>query len=174
MVKRLSQKAGDTFKAFTLIEVLITLSLISLIFLMAFGSFIQIMNSSADAIKRSENLYEELKLFWELNRAFAGAKEVFLKDSKEIYLITSGGSRFKGLVFRAFLAREDGIYEYEFPYPPRNIRMHIPEEELVLLSPLREVNFFAYLQGQEVENYEGLPEAIIVRVNLREYFFKLK
>ena len=174
MVKRLSQRAGDTFRAFTLIEVLITLGIISLVFMIAFGSFIQIMSSSTDAVRRSEILYEELRLFWELNRAIVGAKQIYLENGKDIYLITSGGNRFKGLVLRVFLPREDGLYEYEFPYPPKNIRMDIPEDELVLLSTIRSVTFFAYLQGQKLENYEGLPDGIIVEINGKEYFFKLK
>lgn len=174
MVRKWNPKAGNTFRAFTLIEVLITLSLISLIFLITFGSYIRIINSSTDAIGRSEELYEELRLFWELNRAFVGAKEIFLKDGKEIYLITSGGERFKGLVFRAFISKEDGIYEYEFPYPPRNIRFEVPEEELVFLSPLRGVKFYAYLGGQKLDSYEGLPDALIAEMNGREYVFKIR
>ncbi len=174
MLKRLNPKAGGTFRAFTLIEVLITLSIISLVFLIAFGSFIQIMSSSADAVRRSETLYEELKLFWELNRALVGAKQIYIENGKDIYLITSGGGRFKGLVLRAFLSREDGLYEYEFPYPPKDIKLNIPEDELILLSPIKGVQFFAYLQGQKLENYEGLPDAVIVNINGREYFFKLK
>ncbi|WP_461828610.1 PulJ/GspJ family protein [Aquifex sp.] len=174
MVKKLSPRAGNTFKAFTLIEVLVTLAIISLVFIIAFGSFIRIMSSSADAVRRSEILYEEVKLFWELNRAFVGAKQVYLENGEDVYLITSGGNKFKGLVLRVFLSREDGLYEYEFPYPPKDIKLSIPEDELVLLSPLKEVRFYAYLQGQKLENYEGLPDGIIAEINGKEYFFKLK
>ncbi len=174
MVRRLNRKDGDTFRGFTLLEVLITLSLLSLIFIIAFGSYVRIINSSTDAVKRSEALYEELRLFWEFNRAFVGAKRILLKNSREVYLITSGGSRFKGIVFRAFVSKEDGLYEYEFPYPPKVMRIRIPKEKLSLISHLRDVRFFAYLDGQKLDRYEGLPEALLVEMNGREYIFKLR
>ena len=167
-----NRKVGNTFKAFTLIEVLIVLTIISLVFTTVIFSFKRVVDSSLNTIGKGENLKKELLLFWELQRAFYGAKRIMIKEGREVYLITSAGEKFRGLVKRAFIYKEGTLYSYEFPYPSGSLDL-IEEEKLQKVNEFKNLKFYAIDSQGKHENYDGLPDYVVVEIEDKKFTFKL-
>ncbi|AAC07856.1 pilus assembly FimT family protein [Aquifex aeolicus] len=173
MERKLSQRAGNTFKGFTLVEVLITLAIISLVFSLILISFQRATFFTFGAKKEAERLKSEALLFWELQRSLAGAKKLKINQGKELFLITSGGSLYRGVVKKGFIHKDGWLYLYEFPYPSGSIDFY-EEEKLVKLAKLDDFKVFALDSLGKHENYEGLPPFVIVELNSKEFTFKVR
>jgi len=168
-----SRKAGSTSEAFTLVEVLIVLTILSLIFTLLTLSFSRAVSSSLSGIKNSENLKREITLFWEMKRALTGARKVLLKGGSELFLETSGGEFFKGVVKKAYIFEEGTLYTYEFPYPSGSLDFY-EEDKLIQKGRFNSLRFYALDRNGKHDNYEGLPDFILVELNGKEFTFKIK
>jgi len=165
--------ALNTFKAFTLVEVLVTLAVLGITFTVLFSAFVRASVFSYELVERSERRKEELLLFWEFQRALAGAKDLLVRDGRELFLITSGGERFKGVVKRAFIYREGVLYAYEYPYPAGSIDYY-EEEELVEVGRFEEFELRALDSRGLHATYRGLPPLLLLKLKGRELTFKIK
>ncbi|RUM32900.1 MAG: prepilin-type cleavage/methylation domain-containing protein [Aquifex sp.] len=168
-----SRKAGGTSEAFTLVEVLIVLSIISLIFTLLFTSLTRVVGVSLDTVKTSEKLKEEMLLFWELKRSFVGAKEILIKEGREVYLITSGGNRYKGVVKKAYIFKDNYLYLYEFPYPIGSIDFY-EEDKLMKIGKFASFRVYALDSQGKHENFKGIPPYVIVELEKKEFTFKIR
>ncbi|HIP43508.1 MAG TPA: type II secretion system protein [Aquifex aeolicus] len=168
-----NRRAGDTSEAFTLVEILIVLSIISLIFTLLFTSLTRVIGVSLDAVRTSEKLKGEMLLFWELKRSFVGAKEIFIKEGKEVYLITSGGNRYKGIVKKAYIFKDGYLYLYEFPYPVGSIDFY-EGDKLVKIGKPTSFRVYALDSQGKHENFKGIPPYVIVELEKKEFTFKIR
>ena len=157
-------------RAFTLIEVLVVLTLIGLTFSILLFVFSRGVNSSLSLSESSEKLKAEASLFWELQRKVVGARKIKV-DREGLYMITSGGSFNEGVVKCAYLYKEGELYYYEFPYPYGAID-EVEEEELYRLGTFEEFKVVAVERNREFALYEGLPEFLKVHVNGREFLLE--
>jgi len=158
-------------RAFTLVEVLVVLTLIGLTFSILLFVFSRGVNSSLSLSQSSERLKSEASLFWELQRKVVGASRI--KVSRDgLYMITTGGSFNGGVVKCAYLYRDGDLYYYEFPYPYGAID-EVDENGLYKLGTFTEFRVVAMERNREYEAYEGLPEFLKVYLNDREFLFKV-
>jgi len=123
--------------------------------------------------KNAEELQGEASLFWELQRSLAGAERVKINQGKEIFLITSGGSFYRGVVKKGFIYKDGWLYLYEFPYPSGSMDFY-EEEKLIKLLKLEDFKVFALDSRGKHENYEGLPPFVIVELNSKKFTFKVR
>ncbi|NPB07071.1 MAG: type II secretion system protein [Aquificae bacterium] len=163
----------STFKGFTLVEVLLVLTILGLTFSVLLTVFTRSVSFTASAVERSERLRRELTLFWELQRALAGAKELLLRDGRELFLITSGGERYRGVVKRAFIYRNGALYGYEFPYPAGSLDYY-EEDELVFIGRFEQFELRAVDAKGSHASYEGLPELVELKLNGKVFTFKIR
>jgi len=174
MVMRSKGKVGGTFKdSFTLVEVLIVLLLISLTFSILFFSFSRIISYSLHVSSEAERIKGELMLFWELTRAFTGARKFLLQEGRKVFLLTSGGSIYRGLVKKAFIYKDGSIYTYEFPYGAGSLDF-FEEEKLLKLLNAEDFRVYAIDKRGRHKNYEGLPPLVIVELGERKFTFKIR
>ncbi len=108
-------------KAFTLIEVLVVVILLGVFFSTLAFTFKSIFESSLNISTGSRKLREISSLYWSLSRAIYGAKKLKLVDGRELYLITTGGMFYPGVVKAAYIYKNGTLYYYEFPYPYGNL-----------------------------------------------------
>ncbi|NPA32152.1 MAG: type II secretion system protein, partial [Aquificae bacterium] len=162
------RKAGDTFRAFTLVEVLIVLAILSVLFGTLVGVFSRSVESSLGLIKTSESLRSEMLVYWEIKRALLGARDMLIRNGKELYLITSGGSLYKGVIKKAFIYRDGVLYTYEFPYPAGSIDFY-EESRLVRLGSFPDFRLKAKDARGEHTNYRGIPPLVLVKLGQREW-----
>ncbi len=172
--RRYSPKAGSTFRrAFTLVEVLVVLLLISLTFTITFTAFSRVVLSSLSLLRESERVKGELLLFWELERALVGSRELLLKEGRELFLLTSGGSLYRGLIKKAFIYRNGVLYTYEFPYNVGSLDFY-EEDKLIEVFRTEKFRILAVDAGGTHRNYEGLPPLLVVELGERRFTFKIR
>ena len=157
-------------RAFTLIEVLIVLTLIGLTFSLLLLVFSRGIDSSLNLSEGSEALKRESSLFWELQRKILGAKRIKV-DRESIYMITTGGSFNRGVVKCAYLFRDGKLYYYEFPYPYGAID-EIEEEKLYEVGKFRSFRVSVREGDRDYEVYDGMPQLVKVEVNGEEFVFE--
>ncbi|ADC89164.1 hypothetical protein Thal_0530 [Thermocrinis albus DSM 14484] len=145
---------------FTLLEVLVTLTLLALVVGMSFGIFFGGVRSYTGLKERSEELRQLATLHWSLQRKLFGATQLQL-SSDSIFMITWGGDYHKGVVKAAFLYKDGTLYYYEFPYPYGDLRFY-EEDKLVPLAKFPSLRFFAMVKGKLEDTYTGIPDAIVL------------
>ncbi len=157
-------------RAFTLPEVLITLTIVGLMLGSLLLVFSRGVNSSLFLTKDSESFKMEVSLFWDLERKILGAKRIRIENNS-LYMITSGGSHFPGVVKCAYYLEGDTLHYYEFPYPYGRM------EELyegIDYEVGKVENFRVYASDGKIDQsaYEGLPRYVKVVLNGREFVFE--
>ena len=157
-------------RAFTLVEVLVVLTLIGLTFSVLLLVFSRGADSSLNLTSRAESLKLEARLFWDLQRKILGAKRLRIENDN-LYLITSAGDFYPGVVKCAYLYRNGELYYYEFPYPYGAID-EIEEEKLYRLGRVESFEVIAVVGNREEYTYEGLPLFVKVRLNGKEFLFE--
>lgn len=157
-------------RAFTLVEVLVVLTLIGLTFSMLILIFSRGADSSLNVSRRAESLKTEARLFWDMERKILGAKRVKV-EGKNLYMITSAGDFYRGVVKCAYLFRDGELYYYEFPYPYGAID-EIDENNLYRLGKVKDFEVVAVEREREEKFYEGLPRFVKVRLNGKEFVFE--
>ncbi len=155
------------FKGYTLLELLIVLTLISLIFSLISFSLYSNVKSSLNIVKSSEHLKEEVLFFWELQKLFYSAQEIVIRDGERAHLLTRGGRFYRGLVMVSLIFKDGKLYYYEFPYFKNSVDYY-EEDKLRLIPWVKEFKVYAYRGGKVMKDFKGIPERIIVKLNGRE------
>ncbi len=158
-------------KAFTLIEVLLVLTLMGLVFSVLLIIFSRAVESSLNVYRNSQELKSKAVLFWDLERKVFGARRIKIEPGA-IYLITSAGSFNKGIVKSAYIFREGELYYYEFPYPYGAID-EVEEDRLMKVGNFSGFEVTAWEGGREFRFFEGLPELVKVKIGEEEFVFEV-
>lgn len=153
-------------RAFTLVEVLVVLTLLGLIFSLLLLVFWRGTDSSLNLSRRGEGLRGEVLLFWDLQRKVLGAKRIKV-EGNNLYLITSSGDFYQGVVKCAYLYKDGKLYYYEFPYPYGPMD-EIDRSKLQTLGRFEEFEVRAVEGNREEKVYDGLPRFVKVRLNGKE------
>jgi len=159
-------------RAFTLIEVLIVLTLLGLTFSALLLVFSRGIDSSLRITEDSERLKLKANLFWDLQRKIVGAKRIRVENNN-LYMITSGGTIYQGVVKCAYIFKNGKLYYYEFPYPYGAID-EIEEDKLQKVGEFKSFEVKVKEGNRVLNSYEGLPDEIIVKVGKDEFVFSGK
>ncbi len=154
-------------RGFTLLEVLLVIALMGVFFGVLSYSFYSSARNSYLLVESAELTKEEAFLFWNLQRKISSATDLFLKKDS-LFMITSSGDYYQGVVKCAYLYRDGLIYYYEFPYPYGDISFY-EEDKLVRLGRFGEVSFRAYANGQFFEEFRGIPQWVEVKTGSRTF-----
>jgi len=151
---------------FTLVEILAVLAILGLVFSTVFLLFWRGVNSSLEIAKRSEELQEKALLYWRLTRAIYGAKRLLLLNGTELYLYTTGGNLYGGVVKEAYIFKNGTLYYYEFPYPYKDIRYY-DKDKLMPIFKADRLEFLAEFNGGNFTSYSfnQLPSLVWVKVD---------
>ncbi len=143
-------------RAFTLIEVLLALALMGLFLGLLSYSFYSSLRSSYLLSQSSQLTKEEILLFWNLQRKLIGATDLYLRKDA-IFMITSSGDYYQGIVKCAYIYKDGWLYYYEFPYPYGDIAFY-EEDRLIKLGRFKDLSFRAFSNGSYYEEFKGLPQ----------------
>ncbi|WP_457600652.1 prepilin-type N-terminal cleavage/methylation domain-containing protein [Hydrogenivirga sp.] len=158
-------------RAFTLIEVLVVLTLLGLTFSILLLVFTRGVDSSLNLSGSSEALRLKASLFWDMQRKLLGARRIRVEDDS-IFMVTTGGSFSEGVVKCAYIYRDGRLYYYEFPYPYGAIN-EIDEDRLYELGRLDSFTITVREGNREFKTYDGLPQFVEVKVDDESFFFEL-
>lgn len=147
-------------KGFTLIEVLIVIILIGLIFSLLSMIFYSNINNSLNLILESERLKKEASFFWNIQRKIASAKEIHL-DKGNLYMLTTAGDYYEGVVKSAYIFRDGNLFYYEFPYPYGDLRFY-EEDKLYNLGKFKNFNILAFKNEKKYDEFIGFPDYFLV------------
>lgn len=157
-------------RGFTLLEVLVVLVLVGL----TFSTLLLLLRRGVDTgtgiTRYSENLISEASLFWDLQRKIFGARKIKV-EGNSLYMITTGGNLYPGVVKSAYLFRNGILFYYEFPYPYGALE-EVEEDRLQEVGRFEEFSVRAIERRRELTRYEGLPPYVRVRVNGRDFLFE--
>ncbi|MCS7262001.1 MAG: prepilin-type N-terminal cleavage/methylation domain-containing protein [Aquificaceae bacterium] len=149
-------------RGFTLLEVLLVLTLLGIFFGVLSYSFYSSARTSYALMESAELTREEVLLFWNLQRKFVGATDVAVRK-EGVFMITSAGDYYQGVVKCAYIYKDGWLYYYEFPYPYGDLTFY-EEDRLVKVGRIRELSFRAFVGGQYLEEYRGLPQWVEVNI----------
>ena len=170
------KKRGKTItynysKAFTLLEVLVVITLLALVLSITLVVFWRISSTSAEVSKSSARMEREALLFWDFTRSIFGAGRVAVENGSSLYLITTGGRFFRGVVWCAYRFENGTLRYYEFPYPPDDWTA-VPQNAVgVSLGRFKSVKFSARKGGAFFKSFKGEPEAVEVELNGERFLF---
>jgi prepilin-type N-terminal cleavage/methylation domain len=95
-------------KGFTLIEVIITIMILSLVFSVLAFSIYSTIKNSVDIKGQSEKLKEDASFFWDMQKKFSTNTKTFLRNDNGhpiLVLYNTSGNYYKGLVKSVFLLK---------------------------------------------------------------------
>ncbi|MCX7990136.1 MAG: type II secretion system GspH family protein [Aquificaceae bacterium] len=147
-------------RGFTLLEVLLAISLMGVFFGILSYSFYSSLRNSYALLESVELTREEVLLFWNLQRKLTGAIELSLYKDR-IFMVTSSGDYYQGVVKWAYLYKDGWLYYYEFPYPYGDLTFY-EEDRLIKVGRFREFSFRAFSGGQYFEEFRGMPQWVEV------------
>ncbi|MEZ0360718.1 MAG: prepilin-type N-terminal cleavage/methylation domain-containing protein [Hydrogenobacter sp.] len=169
------QRCTYTFRkgkrGFTLLEVLLVLVLIGILFGLISYTFYSLVTNSLSLAKDSERLKEDASLLWNIQRKILSSKSIYLEKDK-LFIITSAGDYYEGMVKCAYIYKDGILYYYEFPYPYGDIRFY-EEDKLIKLGRFDTISFRAYKGGNFYDTFDGIPELIYVKMNNREFVIRI-
>lgn len=148
-------------RGFTLLEVLLVITLMGVFFGLLSYSFYSSARNSYLLLESAELTKEENLLFWNLQRKITGAVDLYLRKDA-LFVITSSGDYYQGMVKCAYLYKDGWLYYYEFPYPYGEITFY-EEDKVIKLGRFDEFSFRAYVNGQYLEEFRGVPQWVEVR-----------
>ncbi len=157
-------------KGFTLIEVLIVILLIGLIYSILSMIFYSNIGNSLNIISDSEKLKREANFFWNIQRKVASAKEIHLNKGN-LYMLTTAGDYYEGLVKSVYILREGNLYYYEFPYPYGDLRFY-EEDKLYNLGKVEKFQILAFKNENKYDEFIGFPDYFLVEYNERKIIVK--
>jgi prepilin-type N-terminal cleavage/methylation domain-containing protein len=163
----------SNLKGFTLLEVLVTLTLLLLLFGIVYTLYWQSVSSSLKISKLSERLRQRATLFWEFTRSLYGAKTMRLENGTTLYLITTGGQFYRGVVQAAYIYANGTLYYYEFPYPLADIT-YFPQKGTVkeTLGKFKTFKIAAYADNKREETLTGtLPRKVQIQIDNDTFCF---
>jgi hypothetical protein len=129
--------------------------------------------STLNLVIESNKINTKASLFWILTRASFGASRVKLVNGTALYLITTGGNVFRGVVWEAYIYNPQNktLDYYEFPYPPEKIDEIPPQAVSYRLGKFSNFLIMAVDTGRTYGDYSGLPDKIEVKINNNTYMF---
>ncbi len=127
------------------------------------------ITGSLDLIENSERLKQEALLFWDLQRKILGAKNMLI-NGESIFMFTSGGTYYEGVVKSAYVFEDGVLYYYEFPYPYGAID-EVEEDKLIELGRFEEFRIVAIRNNREFEFFSGIPDRVKVIINGKVFVF---
>jgi prepilin-type N-terminal cleavage/methylation domain-containing protein len=157
-------------RAFTLLEVIIVITLLGLVFGLFSYVFKSSVESSVFLAGDSQRLKEEALLVWNIQRKVISAKDAYMEKDK-LFLHTYAGDYYPGLVKCVFIYKDGVLYYYEFPYPYGDIKFY-EDDKLIKLGKFKELSFSAVKGGKTEETYKGLPDLYRITIDGREYLIK--
>ncbi|SNZ16356.1 pilus assembly FimT family protein [Hydrogenobacter hydrogenophilus] len=157
-------------KGFTLLEVLIVLMLVGILFGVLSYSFYSFLTNSTNLLADSEKLKQEANLLLDIQRKVLSAKTLYMEKDK-LFMITSVGDYYEGVVKCAYIYKDKTLYYYEFPYPYGDIRFY-EEDKLIKLGRFDTFYVKAYDKGQFIDSFQGIPQVVYVKLNSHELFIK--
>lgn len=162
-------------RAFTLVEILITLTLVGLIFsVLSYGLYSSI-NSSINISVEAKQTEEEAKFFWDFQRRFVTSKQVFVKKAGDgtqmVVMYNTAGEFSKGVVKSVYFLKDGFIQYYEYPYVFGDPFFY-EEKESVRLVPAKSFKVEVSFQGQKFDEYSGKPDYMLVLLNDKKMVFK--
>lgn len=157
-------------KAFTLIEVLIVLTLLGLIFSILSVVFYSNIKNSLILITDSDKLKNNANIFWSINRKILSSKEILLEKG-DLYMITSAGDYYEGIVKCAYIYRGGKLLYYEFPYPYGDLRFY-EEEKLHSLGLMKNFKITAFKNEKKYDEFKGMPDYFIVELEDKIFIIK--
>jgi prepilin-type N-terminal cleavage/methylation domain-containing protein len=149
-------------KGFTLIEVLIVLTVISLVFTVLSYSLYNSIKSSIEVSNSSNSLKDKAIFFWDMERKFFTAKEIFLKNNILTLYNTSGYT--KGLVKSVFFVKDGFLWYYEFPYVYADPYFY-DEKNSIKMFKVKDLKIYVVLNDKELTHFEGLPDYLIFEID---------
>ncbi len=149
-------------RAFTLVEVLLVVVLLSVFFGVLSYSFYSSVRSSYALSGTAQMDKDTALLFWNLQRKLSGAVDLYLKKDA-LFMLTSAGDYYQGLVKCAYIYKDGWLYYYEFPYPYGDITYY-EEDRLVRVGRFEGLSLRAYMNGQYVEELRGLPQWVELKL----------
>ncbi len=158
-------------KAFTLVEILIVLTLFGLIFGLIAFSFHNMVKNSINLVDLGEDIKSKARLFWDIQRAILSAKDMYIEEDGEnsrLYLVTAGGLFEEGVVKAVFFVEEGFLKYEEFPYYYGDIR-YTGEGKIYNLARVKEFRVEAYNGRRRLTNFKGIPEFVLIRINGQEF-----
>ncbi|MDW8066997.1 MAG: prepilin-type N-terminal cleavage/methylation domain-containing protein [Aquificaceae bacterium] len=154
-------------RGFTLLEVLLVLVLMGVFFSVLSYSFYSSTRNSYFMLESAELLKGEIFLFWDLQRKLTGATDLYIKKDS-LFMVTSSGDYYQGLVKCAYVYKDGWLYYYEFPYPYGDITFY-EEDKLVRVGRFEELSFRAFSNGQFFDEFKGLPQWMDIRFKDKTY-----
>ncbi len=156
-------------KGFTLTEILIVVSLLGLLFGTLLFSFYRASDSSLRLLSLSDSLKQEALLYWELERKILGARLIHIENDR-IYMLTTGGSFYEGVVKCAYFLKDGKLYYYEFPYPYLALD-DIEEDKAYEIMRLKSFKVSAIDRNSRFRTFIGIPDFVEVLVNGRRFLY---
>ena len=167
-----TKKNKKTFsnRGFTLLEVLITLSIFSLIFLAVVMVFRVTGGGSLEVRKNAEVLYQQIYLTYRLRNQLEGVLRslAFKKEENTLYLgfITSYGEVYPGVVSVRYKYKDGVLFYCEKPYPYGDI-LSCEEEKEYQLGNFENFNIQVFYKGKWFEpekGFKGLPKKVKIEI----------
>ncbi|RMH79738.1 MAG: prepilin-type N-terminal cleavage/methylation domain-containing protein [Acidobacteria bacterium] len=159
-------------RGFTLLEVLLVLVLMSIFLGMLTYSFYSTLKNSYAIVELSELTKEEAKLLWNLQRKLSGALELYVKKDS-LFMLTSAGDYYQGVVKCAYIFKDGWLYYYEFPYPYGELTFY-EEDRLIRVGRFEGFQIRAYVMGNHLEEYRGVPEVLEFKIGGKTLKFGVK
>lgn len=157
-------------RGYTLIEVLIVITIIGIIFSVLSIIFFSSITNSLDLIENSEKLKRQAILFWDFQRKIGSAKEILLEKG-ELFMITTAGDYYEGVVKCAYISKGDSLFYYEFPYPYGNLKFY-EENKLINLGKIKNFKILAVKDNINYEIFKGLPDYFYIEYEDKKIIVK--
>ena len=159
------------YKAFTLLEILVVILILSVFFSTLTFLFKSSFDTASEVLTKNRELQRDIDIFWQLTRAIYGAQKLLLHNGSELYLITTGGIFYPGVVKAVYLYKNGTLYYYEFPYPYGSLESY-NSSELKALGRFDNFALIALYGNREVKDDQG--RATLFKLILDNQTFYLK
>ncbi|MDQ7039125.1 MAG: prepilin-type N-terminal cleavage/methylation domain-containing protein [Aquificota bacterium] len=157
-------------KGFTLVEVLVVLALFGVSVSLLVIVFSRGVDFSLSLEERSERVRRTALLFWDLQRKFFGAERIYI-EGDSVYMVTSGGDYFPGMVRCAYVFRDGNLLYYEDRDVGGDIYGVTGKGKIV--GRFRDFRVVAVEGNRELSVYDGLPSRVRVYVDDKVFTFEV-
>jgi prepilin-type N-terminal cleavage/methylation domain-containing protein len=168
-----TSKHTNLNKAFTLVEVLIVITLISLVFSVLAFSFYSSVKNSLDISKKSQEIKNLSSFFWDMERKFSTSNTIYLKNlnSTPILTLYNTSGYNKGLVKSVFFLKDGFLHYYEYPYIYADPFFY-DEKNSYRLFKVENIKIYAVKDYKQMEEFQGMPDYLVFEINGLRMVFK--
>lgn len=166
-------KPTNQSKAFTLVELLVVITIVSLVFSVLSYSLYSAIKNSLDVSGRSEYVKNLSSFFWDMQKKFSTSKMIYLKnlDGNPILTLYNTSGYNKGLVKSVFFIKDGFIYYYEYPYIYGDPFFY-DEKESYRLFKISSIKIFAVKDNQQMQEFQGTPDYLIFEIDNTRMVFR--